>query len=430
MERLRARTASAVLLLVVVLSMPSGASAYSLLAHEALIDASWDVHIEPLLKRRYPAATPDALETARAYAYGGSLIQDLGYYPFGSRLFSNLVHYVRSGDFVEALLGSAADVNDYAFALGALAHYAGDTVGHGDAVNHVVPVMYPKLLAEHGNEVIYAASPTRHLMVEFAFDVLQAARGRFKSDVYQRLIGFEVATPLLGRAFADTYGLQLTDVFGDVDLAIGTYRRAASELIPDVTRAAWRAKHDEILASTPGITEQDFVYTLTPRQYDDAFGATYRKPGFFARFVVAVFAILPKFGPFRSLAFEPLTPDAERTLVASFDASTARFRASLGALDSGGLSLPPRDLDTGREPLRGVNPLADETYADLLAALAETSFAGVPPALRRDITAHYAAGHGPQETSRKVRNRERDAARHLAALNAGQPQTAVHNTEF
>ena len=68
------------------------------------------------------------------------------------------MHYVRSGDFVEALVREARDVNEYAFALGALAHYTSDTVGHPIAVNRAVPIMYPKLLAMHGPEVL---SPTR-----------------------------------------------------------------------------------------------------------------------------------------------------------------------------------------------------------------------------------------------------------------------------
>ena len=53
------------------------------------------------LAGRFPKATSDDLLKARAYAYGGSVIQDLGYYPFGSHFFSNLLHYVRTGDFVE-----------------------------------------------------------------------------------------------------------------------------------------------------------------------------------------------------------------------------------------------------------------------------------------------------------------------------------------
>src|SRR5438045_291954 len=133
---------------LLLFAAPRTAAAYSVLAHEATVDALWDRGIRPLLQQRFPRATRDEIVAARAYAYGGSVIQDLGYYPFGSHFFSNLVHYVRSGEFVEALVREARDPNEYAFALGALAHYAADNAGHPEAVNLAVPLMYPKLRAK------------------------------------------------------------------------------------------------------------------------------------------------------------------------------------------------------------------------------------------------------------------------------------------
>jgi hypothetical protein len=371
----------------------------------------------PALERRFPGATSAELDAARAYAYGGSLIQDLGYYPFGSRLFSNLVHYVRSGDFVEALIRDARNVDEYAFALGALAHYTSDTLGHPIAVNRAVPLVYPKLRAKYGDDVLYVESPARHLMVEFAFDVVQVAQGRFKSDVYQQRIGFEVATSVLERAFRETYGLELGDLFGDTDLAIGTYRRAVSTVIPDMTRLAWKEKRDEILEATPGIAERDVVYSMTRREYEEAYGVKYRKPGLFARFVVMVFKVIPKFGPFKPLAFEPLTSEATALFTESFAAATARYRDSLRALRSRPLPLNDVDLDTGKPVRCGANPLADETYADLLKKLAATEFADVPPALRADINEHFASAAIVEPYDRKTRKQEREAARRLAALN-------------
>ena len=359
------------LMALVLLATPSAAPAYSVLAHEAMIDATWDSHLAPLLRARFPRSSATELQGARAYAYGGSLIQDLGYYPFGSRFFSNLVHYVRSGDFVAALIGEARDVNEYAFALGALAHYTSDILGHPVAVNRAVPMIYPKLLAKHGPEVLYADSPANHVMVEFAFDVLQVARGTFKADAYQAFVGFEVAAPLLERAFRATYGLGLDDVFGDVELAIGTYRRAASQTIPEITRAAWREKRDEILKATPDVTEQDFVFNLTRAQYDEKYGTNYRKPGFFARMIVAVFKVLPKIGPFRPLAFEPLTPETETMFLDSFEQSLARYRTLLDGVRAGRPMLADADLDTGKPPAPGVNALADETAVEFREKLAE-----------------------------------------------------------
>jgi hypothetical protein len=397
---------------VLLLSASRPVAAYSVLAHEALIDSAWTSQLRPLIEARFPQASPDTLRTARAYAYGGSLIQDLGYYPFGSTLFSNLVHYVHSGDFVESLMRESRDVNEYAFALGALAHFASDTVGHPAAVNRAVPVIYPRLRERHGPVVLYAHSPSRHVMVEFAFDVVQVARGAFKSDVYQELIGFQVATAVLERAFRATYGLELTDVFGDVDLAIGTYRRAASKIVPDVTRLAWRDKRDEILAANPSLTERDFVFTMARQEYEDVYGTNYRKPGMLARIIVAIFKVLPKFGPFKPLAFEPLTPDAERMLLDAFEASRNLYRQLLQAARTGRLALNDTDLDTGMMPAYGANPLADETYDELLARLAKTNFANLSPELRQAINDHYGAANGGA-----LRQSKR-TARRLAALQA------------
>jgi hypothetical protein len=386
---MRTRAFVATVALLVVCS-PSISSAYSVLAHEALIDDGWTDQIVPLLKRRFPRATAQAVQEARAYAYGGSLIQDLGYYPFGSRFFTNLVHYVRSGDFVTALVRESQTVDEYAFALGALAHYASDNAAH-PTVNHALPIIYPKLRAKYGEVVLFADSPARHVMAEFAFDVVQVARGQFKSDAYQDLIGFDVARPLLERAFRETYGLELKDVFGNIDLAIGTYRRAASQIIPDVTRIAWREKRDEILAATPDVTEQSFVYTMTRQQYEKEFGTTYRKPRFLVRLVVAIFKVIPKFGPFKPLAFEPLTQETERMFLDSYAASRDRYRELLRSLRQGNFSLNDTDLDTGRRPTRGVNELGDKTYMQWVSKLQHDEGEALPPALRRALATHYAS---------------------------------------
>jgi hypothetical protein len=281
------------------------------------------------------------------------------------------VHYVRSGEFVEALIRESQNVNELAFALGALAHYASDNAGHPIAVNRVLPIIYPKLRAKFGDNVLFVESPSRHVMVEFSFDVLQMARGTFRADVYQDLVGFEVAKPVLERAFMATYGLELSELFGNVDLAIGTYRHAASQWIPDITRVAWREKRKEILAATPDVTEQTFVYSITRQQYETKYGTMYRKPSLFARIIVAIFKVLPKFGPFRPLAFTPLTTETERMFLDSFTASQQQFRELMRMLRAGRLSLRDTDLDTGKPPMRGVNPLADKTVAQLMKKLAK-----------------------------------------------------------
>src|SRR3984893_3345089 len=116
--------AFAIMALVLSLSWPSKTAAYAVLSHEAIIDSVWDTNIRPLLLKRFPGATGEQIKEAHGYAYAGVIIQDMGYYPHGSFFFSDLTHYVRSGDFVLALLRDAKDLDGYAFALGALAHYA------------------------------------------------------------------------------------------------------------------------------------------------------------------------------------------------------------------------------------------------------------------------------------------------------------------
>ena len=366
------------------------------------MDAAWENEIAPLLRQRFAGVTDAQVTGARAYAYGGSLIQDLGYYPFGSHLLTNLTHYVRTGDFVECLIRNASDVNEYAFALGALAHYASDTAGHPLAVNPAVPRMYPKV------------RPIRHLMVEFAFDVLQVARGAYVAQAYRDRVGFEVSTPLLERAVLETYGVELGDLLFNVDLAIGTYRRAVSKTIPELTRIAWREKREEIEQRIPGVTEQSFVYVMSEREYEREFGTKYRKAGFFARVLAFCLKILPKVGPMRPLAFEPLTADVEGWFLDSMTVARARYRAALQELRAGRLTLANADFDIGLAGKLGENALADETNADLLHKLAGRR-SGMPPAVRQHLATFF-AGVGTAQTrlSRKQLARVR---RDLAELN-------------
>ncbi|MGC1582795.1 MAG: zinc dependent phospholipase C family protein, partial [Candidatus Acidiferrales bacterium] len=268
------------------------AAAYAVLAHEAIIDSSWESGIRPLLLQRFPGASNDELRQAHGYAYGGAIIQDLGYYPHGSRLFSDLVHYVRSGDFVEALLRDSKDLNEYAFALGALAHYCADNDGHRIAVNRAVPLLYPKLRRKYGDVVTYAENPVAHLKTEFGFDVLEVARQHYASDAYHDFIGFEVAEPLLKRAFRETYSIELESVFGDFDKSINSYRYDVSSLIPKATRVAWQIKKNDIEKELPTETRREFIFRMSRSSFEKNWGKTYQKPGFGTRFLAFLFRII------------------------------------------------------------------------------------------------------------------------------------------
>ncbi len=384
---LRARTACLWVLLLSVCCV-ARADAYSVLAHEANVDAVWDTGIVPALKARFPHASKEELENARAYAYGGCVIQDLGYYPFGSHFFSNLLHYVRSGDFVAILITQAQDINEFAFALGALAHYAADSNGHPLAINRVVPMEYPKLRQEFGSSVTYGESPKTHIMVEFSFDVVQTATGVYASEAYHKFIGFQVAMPALQRAFRATYGLEMKDLFSDVDLAIGTYRHAVSTIIPEMTKVAWRDKQKDILKIAPQMNEATFVFHITPREYEQEYGS-YEKPKWWARFFGVLFKLLPKIGPFKPLAFKVPTPEAEQLFLQSFAVTQQRYRGLLADVRARELMLPNRDLDTGYPSAIGEYKLADTTYEELVKKLAKHHFEGVTSQLASNITAFF-----------------------------------------
>ena len=377
------------------------AQAYSALAHEAIIDAGWEASIVPALRARFALTAAD-LQRARAFAYGGSLIQDIGYYPFSSRFFGDLTHYVRGGDFIEALLRQATDANEYAFALGALAHYAADNNGHPLAVNRAVPVLYPKLRAKFGDEVEYADSPAAHLKTEFGFDVVQVARGKYASDAYHDFIGFEVAKPVLERAFKSIYGLELTDVFGALDVAIGTFRWTVGTTIPEMTKVAWQLKQKEIETLSPGITRDAFSFNLTRAEYEQGWGTTYKRPGFGHKLLSILLRIVPRFGPFSVVAFKAPTADTERWFLDSFTTTIERYRTLVRDAQRGALSLQNRNFDTGRPVRAGDYTLADKTYAELVHRLAALQAKGstIPPAMLANIRMFYANADAPIETKR------------------------------
>jgi hypothetical protein len=386
--------AVAVILCLLLAQLP--ARAYSVLTHEANIDSLWESAIQPLLKERFPAATQQELIKARGYAYGGCIIQDLGYYPFGSKFFSNLLHYVRTGDFVEAMIHNSQDLNEYAFALGSLAHYSADNTGHSLAVNRSVALMYPQLRAKYGDVVTYSDDKKSHTLVEFSFDVVQVASGAYLPDTYHNFIGFEVSKPLLERVFREIYGLQMKDVFFSEDLAIGIYRHSVSHIIPQTTRVAWSKKHDEIEKLKPGVKRKEFVFHMSHRRYHKEFRSDYEHIGFFARFLGLLYEIVPRIGPFRAFGFKTPTPQAENLFLESFKNTRELYRQNLEELRAGqDLNLTNTDFDTGQQAQWGEYPLADRTYAQLVDKLSKHKFAGVPQDLCKDIEDYYASPPPP-----------------------------------
>jgi len=362
--------------------------AYSVLTHEQIVDLLWTDELRPLLLKRFPALTEDQLKEAHGYAYGGAVIQDLGYYPFGSVEFSNLVHYVRSGDFVRELILQSQDANEYAFALGALAHYASDIAGH-PAVNQAVSIQYPKLRAKYGNSVRYAQDHTAHLKTEFGFDMAQVAKNRYASQQYHDFIGFQVSKPLLERVFPVVYGLDFKDVIAHEDLSIGTYRFSVSRLIPEMTQVALKTHKKEIMAERPDFAKKQFLYRLSRSSYEKEWGKDYTKPGFGAQVLAIFLRYMPRIGPFKGLGFKDPTPQTEDMYFKSINSTVDQYRTFLRAESTDSLRLPNSDLDSGKPTKAAEYSLADDTYAKLLDQLADRKFDRTTPELRDNILDFY-----------------------------------------
>jgi hypothetical protein len=400
------RTIRAVVAVCLTLLTAFPAFAYSVLTHEQVIDLAWQDQIEPMLHRRFPNATPDDLKNAHAFAYGGSLIQDAGYYPFGNKYFSDLLHYVRTGDFVENLLADAQDVNEYAFALGALAHYSSDNMGH-PAINRVVAIEFPKLRAKYGNEVTYVEDPKAHIRTEFGFDMVQVAKNRYTSDRFHDFIGFEIAKPLLEKAFQETYGVTLKSVLGDEDLAIGSFRRAISTFIPAMTRVALLNKRADLVREVPNFDQKKFLYHLSRTNYEKEWGKGYRRPGFGSRVLAFLLRILPKVGPASALDFKVPTKKTEDIYIKSVNDTTDNYKQLLREAAKGGIQLPDTDCDTGKDTKAAEYPLADKTYARLLHDLDHNKFADLTPPLRKNILDFYSNMNAPYHNKKDKKSWER-----------------------
>ncbi len=417
---LLARTAA---LLLAVLICSGAAFAYSVLTHEEIVDLLWISEIRPLLLQRFPDLTKEQIKEAHAYAYGGSVIQDLGYYPFGNKEFSNLVHYVRTGDFVLELISQSQDANEYAFALGALSHYSSDIYGH-PAVNQAVAIQYPKLRAKYGRYVRYAQDTTAHLKTEFGFDTLQVAKNRYAPDQFHDFIGFEVSEPLLERVFPIVYGLQLKDVLTHEDLAIGSYRYFISRLIPQMTQVALQTHKKELMQETPNFARKKFLYRLSRADYERRWGKTYTRPGVGTRILSTLLRFVPKVGLFKGLGFNNPTPQTEDLYIKSINTTVDQYRASLEQVHAGAAVLPDCDLDSGTATQAAEYSLADETYANLLDGLSANKFELTTPPLRDNILAFYADLSLPIDTKKDPAHWQK-LLTELNALKAASPVPAI-----
>jgi hypothetical protein len=397
---------------VLLFLLPLSSSAFGVLTHEAIIDASWETSILPLLRTKYPGATETALKEAHAYAYGGAVAPDMGFYPLGSTMFTNLVHYVRSGDMINALLRDASNVNEYAFALGFLSHYNADNYGHPLATNISVPIVYPKLRKKYGSVITYADNKISHIRMEFGFDVLEIAKGNYASQSYRGFIGFKVDTAVLAKAFFETYALDINEVFNNhFQLATETFRWIVANIFPVITKTAWASKKNFILQQNTTATSKNFAFKMRRREYNKQFGTGYKRPGFLPTMLSFFIRVMPKVGPTRALKFKAPTTITEKYFAQSFDTIMQHFSNNLNQLNRNNISFKDIDFDTGKPTASCEYSLADETYTAWLIRLKEEQFKNVSHSLQQNILNFF------HNTNLPVANNSKRCVRFFNAYN-------------
>ena len=328
----------------------------------------------------------------------------MGYYPFSSPLFTDLVHYVRSGDMVNALLKDANNVNEYAFALGFLSHYNADNYGHPLATNKSVTIVYPKLRKKYGKVITYADDKISHMRMEFGFDVLQTSKGNYASQTYHNFIGFKVDTSVLARAFLETYGLDINQVFNNnLPMAIEIFRFMVANIFPLITKSAWSFKSSEIIKKDETVTSKRFRYKMSLREYNKEFGTGYKHPGFFPSLLSLVIQVLPKVGPTRALKFKTPTPQAEIYFDQSFDTIMLHFAANLRQLNQPNIILKDKDFDTGKPTESCEYSLADKTYNSWVLNLENDNFKNMTPSIKQNILGFYGV-IAPAPHTRRFKN--------------------------
>jgi hypothetical protein len=308
------------------------AAAYSVLTHEELIDLAWNGSIRPLLLARFPGATDAQLVEAHAYAYGGCVIQDMGYYPFGKRLFSDLTHYVRSGDFIAWLFRNARTINEYAFAIGALSHYLGDSIGHLQAINPATGVEFPNLSRRFGPDITYDQSPHGHIRTEFAFDVEEMSERAFAPPAYLQFIGFQVPRKFLAQAFIDTYGFDVHEVLGRARPALRSYRTSARSFIPTFAEAEVVLHGRQFLPPPDDEAYRIFAERVARTNYERRWKHTHPGPGFKAHLLAIVVFIVPKVGAAADLAIKIPNHDTQELYLQSVNHTVDEFHAALDKL--------------------------------------------------------------------------------------------------
>lgn len=394
------------LLATCLFAASSGISrAYSVFTHQQLIDLTWKALLQPMILKRFPQTTKEELQLAHSYAYGGCTIQDLGYYPFANEFFSDLTHYVRSGDFIANLLRDARNANEYAFALGALSHYVGDTIGHQDAINLATALAFPKLAKKYGPAVTYDENPHAHVRIEFAFDIDQLSKQHMAPGAYLRFIGLRVPYDRLDQAFKETYSLRLRDILGRRRPSVRSYRGSVRSSLPRIAHAETLLHRNAFPPDDPNDEASKlFLDRIAQADFQPVWNQYRHKAGIQTHLIAALIFVLPKVGPLSMLAIKIPTEHTQELYVTSMNRSFDSYRGLLRQLAAtrDGLTEPLAnlDLDTGEKTRPGAYAFTDKTYARLLHKITTDPQTSIRSDLKQNILDFYSDPSAPIATKK------------------------------
>jgi hypothetical protein len=171
-------------------------------------------------------------------------------------------------------------------------------------------------------------------------------------------------------------------------------------MIPHMTDVALQTHKKELLRETPNFAKKKFLYRLSRSDYEKSWGKDYVKPGIGTRIVSTLLRYMPKVGPFKALAFNNPTAQTEDLYIKSINATVDQYRIYLEAVRTNNLLLPNCDLDSGSPTKSAEYSLTDNSYAKLLAQVAERKFDRTTPELRENILTFYSDLSAPIETKK------------------------------
>jgi hypothetical protein len=290
------------------------------------------------------------------------------------------------------MLRNAHTLNEYAFAIGALSHYLGDSLGHSQAINPATAIAFPKLERKYGNSVTYGESPHGHVRTEFAFDVQELANLEFAPPAYLRAVGFRVPGKFLERAFVHTYGFDVRSVLGSARPALRSYRTSVRSFIPIFAEAELVLHRHKFPPPPDDEDYRLFTQRVSHTNYDRRWKHTYKGPGFKAHLLAVVVFLVPKVGAAANLAIKIPTPETQQLYFHSLNHTVDRLNELVQSLNQNvdpPFSLANLDLDTGKHDELGDYALADKAYAELISRLTSQPKRAIPRDLKQHILNYY-----------------------------------------